>query len=230
MDADSEIITEINVLAANGDEAGDAAVLIRQEEEIHGNDVQAVSIDGAGFNGPLLRELQDAHGLNVDTYVPVREEPKSGLFTPQDFQEDKEKGIVTCPAGQTSTTHFYDAQKETTKYQFAASVCKVCPLLAKCMKQTPERHGRTVCKSDYQAEHQRARDKITTPQYAAVRREHPKVERKLGELMNCHGGRRARYRGKLKVLMQELMASTATNVKRLVRLLCAPTAPVAYIA
>jgi transposase len=56
MDADSEIITEINVLPGNGDEAADAVDLIRQEEEAHGNDVQALSIDGAGNNGPLLRE------------------------------------------------------------------------------------------------------------------------------------------------------------------------------
>lgn len=226
MDADSEIITEVNVLAANGDEAGDAALLIRQEEEAYGNDVQAASIDGVGFNGPVLRELQDPNGLNVDTYVPVPEASEAGLFTPQDFQEDQERGVVTCPAGQTSATRFHETQKQTTKYRFAADVCRACPLLAQCMKQTPQRHGRTVCKSDYQAEHQRAREKVTTPQYAAVRREHPKVERKLGEVMNRHGGRHARYRGCSKTLMQELMASMATNVKRLVRLLCAPGAPI----
>jgi len=82
--------------------------------------------------------------------------------------------------------------------------------------------GKTVRKNDYEVEYGRARQKATTPEYAEVRREHPKVERKLGELMNRHGGRRARYRGRWKVLIQELMACTATNVKRLVRLHCAP--------
>ncbi len=48
------------------------------------------------------------------------------------------------------------------------------------------------------------------------------MERKLGEIVNRHGGRRARSRGHPKVLMQELMAGIATNIKRLVRLLCAP--------
>lgn len=230
IDADSEIITEVNVLVANGDEAGDAPVLIRQEEQAHGNNVQAISIDGVGFNGPVLRELQDPQGLNVDTYVPVPEASESGLFTPQDFQEDKERGVVTCPAGQTSASRCHETEKQTTKYRFAASVCRACPLLAQCMKQTPGRYGRTVCKSDYQAEHQRARNKATTTQYAAVRREHPKVERKLGEVMNRHGGRRARYRGRWKVLLQELMACTATNLKRLVRLGCAPEQPVGCIA
>jgi transposase len=223
IDADSEIITQINVLPANGDEAADAVELIRQEEAAHGNDVQALSIDGAGFNGPLLRELQDPHDLHVDTYVPPPEETVSELFKPQDFQEDPERGVVTCPAGQTSKYRSRDEQKQTTKYHFDAIVCRACPLLARCMKETPRRRGRTVCKSDYLAEHERVRQKASTPEYAAVRREHPKVERKLGEVMNRHGGRRARYRGRWKVLTQELMACTATNVKRLVRLLCAPT-------
>ena len=80
--------------------------------------------------------------------------------------------------------------------------------------------GRTGRKTDYQTEYQRAREKALTPQYAEVRREHPKVERKLGEVMNRHGGRRARYRGRWKVLIQQLMACTATNVKRLVRSAC----------
>lgn len=226
MDADSEIITQINVLPAGGDEARDAPALLRLEEAAQGNDVQALSIDGVGFHGPVLRELQDPEGLNVDTYVPVPTESETARFTPQDFQEDTERGVVTCPAGQTSTSRHYDRQKETTKYTFAAATCAACPLRSGCMKNAPQKKGRTVCKSDYQAEHRRAREKATTPQYAEIRREHPKVERKLGEVMNRHGGRRARYRGKPKVLIQQLMACTATNVKRLVRLLCAPTAEI----
>lgn len=224
IDADSEIITAVNVLPAGGDEAADAVELIRQEEAAHGNDVQALSIDGAGFNGPVLRELEDPDGLNIDTYVPPPQETAGELFPPTAFVEDKERGVVTCPAGQTSTSRHHEQQKHTTKYRFAAATCRACPLLSSCMKQPPARHGRTVCKTDYQVEHQRVRDKAATPQYAAVRREHPKIERKLGEVMNRHSGRRARYRGGWKVLIQELMACLATNVKRLVRLGCAPLA------
>jgi transposase len=225
MDADSEIITEVNVLPANGDEAADAVDLIRQEEAAHGNDVEALSIDGVGFNGAVLRKLQDPDGLNVDTFVPPSKEPETERFTPQDFEEDAEQGVVTCPAGQTSKYRQRDNQKHTTVYRFDADVCRTCPLMANCLKGTPQKAlGRTVRKTDYQAEYQRARDKATTAPYAEVRGEHPKVERKLGEVMNRHGGRRARYRGRWKVLIQELMACAATNVKRLVRLGCAQDA------
>jgi hypothetical protein len=106
IDSDSEIITQINVLAANGDEAVDALTLIRMEEAAHGNDVQALSIDGAGYNGPVLRELEDPEDLNVATHVPV-----------------------------------------------PAETCRACPLVGSCMGKPSKRYGRTVCMSDYQAEH-----------------------------------------------------------------------------
>src|SRR5262249_35357836 len=44
MDADSQLITGVNVLPANGNEGADATQLIRQEEQAHGNDVQGLSI------------------------------------------------------------------------------------------------------------------------------------------------------------------------------------------
>lgn len=225
MDADSELITQVNVLPASGDEAADAVELVRREEAAHGNDVQALSMDGVGFNGPLLRRLENPDGLNIDTYVPVPE-ADAERFTPQDFKVDSERGSVTCPAGQTSKWQYHDRHKETTKYRFEAATCRTCPLLARCMKGQPKRYGRTVCKTDYQAEHDRARQKTTTQQYAEVRHEHRKVERKLGEVMNRHGGRRAQYWGLSKVLIQETMASLATNIMRMVRLGCAQTAEI----
>jgi IS5 family transposase len=225
LDPDSEIITELNVLPANGDEAVDTVDLIRQEEEAHGNDIEAVSIDGVGNNGPMLRELEDPNGLNVDTYVPPAKERATELFTPADFAEDVEQGSLTCPAGQTSQYRQRGNKNHTTVFRFAADDCRACPLMSSCIKQSPQKQfGRTVRKNDYQQEYQRLREKATTEKYAEIRREHPKVERKLGELMNRHGGRHARYRGSGKVLIQQLLAATATNVKRIVRLMCAPKA------
>jgi transposase len=229
MDADSELITQINVLAANGDEAADAVELVRREEEAHGNDVEMLSIDGAGFNGPVLRELEDPQGLAVNTIVPPPKETPTTTFTADDFVEDVEQGRVQCPAGKTSSYRQRDQRDHGWIHRFQRTTCEGCPLLGQCMSQTPRgKFGRTVRKNDYEPEYRRARQKATTEQYASVRAEHPKVERKLGEMLNRHGGRRARYWGTKKVLIQELMAGLATNVKRLVRLLCAPRAALGY--
>ena len=93
------------------------------------------------------------------------------------------------------------------------------------MKNPPRgNYGRKVRKNDYEPEYRRAREKAQTAAYQEIRAEHPLVERKLGELLNRHGGRRARYWGTAKILIQELMAGLATNVSQIVRWFCAPTA------
>jgi transposase len=225
VDADSEIVTQINVLPAGGNEAVDAVQLVRQEEEAHGNDIEALSMDGAGFHGPMLRELEDPEGLAVDTFVPPKKEVSSNVFTPNDFVADAERRTVTCPAGQTSRYRQRDSSDRGWMYRFPRTTCEGCPLISRCVTHAFRGpFGRTVTKSDYEAEYRRARQKAETSEYEQVRAEHPKVERKLGEILNRHDGRRAHYWGIDKVLIQELMAGVATNVQRMVRLLCARTA------
>jgi len=227
LDPDSRLFTELNLLPAGGNEAADAVSLIRQEEESHGNDVEALSMDGAGFNGPMLRELEDPDGLAVDTIVPPPKEPDSETFTADDFVTDAETGQVRCPAGQTSSHRERDDAKNGWVHHFPRKTCEACPLLGRCMKHPPRgSYGRKVRKNDYEPEYRRARQKVGTATYKEVRAKHPMIERKLGEMLNRHGGRRARYWGTPKILIQELMAALATNVKEMVRWLCAPTATV----
>lgn len=66
IDADSQFITALNVLPGHGPEAQDAVTLLEREEQAHGNDVQAVSMDGAGFHGAALRALTEPGGPQVE--------------------------------------------------------------------------------------------------------------------------------------------------------------------
>jgi hypothetical protein len=95
MDADSQIITALEVLDAGGDEAKDAVNLVTQEQSAHGNQIEQLSIDGAGFNGAMLRSLEDPDGLNVDVYTPPAAIPQSDLFPSSafEFTEDGEAVI-----------------------------------------------------------------------------------------------------------------------------------------
>ena len=86
------------------------------------------------------------------------------------------------------------------------------------MANPPKKTGRTVRKSDYEKEYQSTREKAKTPEYKAIKKEHPKIERKLSELVNCHGARRARYWGLAKVLCQQLWIAFTVNVKRIIKL------------
>lgn len=229
IDADSELITSVNVLPANGDEAADTAELVRQEEAAQGNNIEQLSIDSVGFQGPVLRELQDTAGLDLDVYVPPKQDKATASFPFEAFHENNEQGSLTCPAGATTTSRYRNRHDTAWVYHFSASTCRTCPLRTECLENPLAKSGRNVSVNDYRAEYDRARAKAATPAYEAVRREHPKVERKLGELVNRHGSRRGRARGRPKVLCQQLMAVTAANIKRIVRLLSAPNATPATV-
>ena len=228
IDADSNIITAVNVLPGNGAEAADAIELIQQEEAAHGNDVAALSIDGAGYNGPVLRELTDPNGLNLEVTVPPPKVPARATFGPERFSlQVLDNGVseLTCPNGQTTRQRYRNDKDTGDRYVFAASKCRQCPLREQCLEKPTRKGGRTVIKNDYEAEYQRVAAKATTAEYVQTRREHPQIERKLGEMARHQAARRARFRGLGKVLSQALLTALVVNVKRIVKLLSEVTKP-----
>lgn len=220
-DADSEIITAVNVLPANGDEGADAAALIAHEEQAHGNDVQAVSLDGAGFRGTVLRELTDPQRLNLEVITPPPPEPKWTVFSPEAFTLHAQREELTCPNGEKTRWRRYSRHENGWRFIFSAQQCAGCALRSLCLQQPEQQTGRSVLKNDYEAEYRRARAKAQTPEFARVRREHPKIERKLGEMVRWHRTRHARYWGLAKTMVQALLTAMVVNVKRIAHLLTA---------
>lgn len=221
MDADSEIITAVNVLPANGDDGANTAQLIAQEEQAHGNDVEAVSLDGAGYRGSVLQELTDPAGLHLEVFTPPTEAPPPAGFTAEQFTFTVVDGqrTLTCPAGASSRKSHRTSNDTGWEFRFREADCSACPLRNACLSN-PTAKRRNVTKNDYEAEYAAAKAKAKTPEYAAVRRRHPAIERKLAELVRRHDLRHARYRGRLRVLYQALVTSLVVNLKRMVRLLC----------
>jgi transposase len=220
-DADSEIITAVNVLPANGDEGADTATLIAHEEQTHANDVEAVSLDGAGFRGAVLRELTDPQGLNLEVITPPPPEPEWTVFSPEAFTLDAQRDELTCPNGEKTQQRTYSERANGWRFSFSAQQCAGCALRSQCLQKPGQRSGRTVLKNDYEAEYRRARAKAQTPEFARVRKEHPKIERKLGEMVRWHRTRHARYWGQAKIRVQALLTAMVVNVKRIAHLLAA---------
>jgi hypothetical protein len=220
MDPESELITSINALPGNGAEAADAVTLIEQEQAAQGNDVQGLSLDGIGYNGPVLRELTDPAGLNLDVTVPPPPSSPRTTFGPERFTLtiiDGDTGELTCPNGQTTRTRRRNDKDTGYRYTFRSKQCTGCPLRTECLENPDSGRGRSVDKNDYAAEYRRVEAKVSTPEYQQTRKLHAKVERKLGEVVRH--GRRARYRGRGKVLIQAVLTAIVVNVKRMVKLL-----------
>jgi transposase len=226
LDADSGLICALDVLPANGDEAVNAKNLIESEETAHGNNIESLSIDSIGYNGPALKALSDeADGPQLTVFVPPKPDWSAtpDLYQPGDFKLNQSGDELTCPNGETTTSRHRDAKDHGWVYYFKASQCNDCPLRSNCLK-ADKRGGRQVSKNDFQAQYQAAKERATTDEYKKIRKEHPAIERKLNELVRWHDGRRVRYRGRLRVKAQYLMLGIVVNCKRIVRLLTAATA------
>lgn len=215
IDADSELFTAIDVLPADGNETANTLNLLAQEQTAHGNVIEQISIDGAGFDGSLIRELESRQ---ITPFVPPKEISNGGRFTTTEFQFSEDGSHATCPAGHNSQYRQRDEARHSTSFRFAKEVCDACPLMQQCVSAN-QKHGRSVNLNDYEPEYALLRERRQTEEYAAVKKEHPKVERRLGELVNRLKGRRARYRGLSRVKIQKFIEGTVHNVKRMLRLL-----------
>jgi transposase len=226
LDADSGLICGIDALPANADEAANAQALIESEEASHGNDIESLSIDAVGYNGPALKALSDSpDGPQLTVYVPPKPDWSAtpDLYQPEDFKLNETGDELTCPNGETTTTRHRDAKHHGWVYYFKAGQCEACPLRTNCLK--PDKRGaRKVTKNDFQAQYKAAKERATTDEYKQIRKEHPAIERKLNELVRWHDGRRVRYRGRLRVKVQYLLLGVVVNCKRIVRLLAAAPA------
>lgn len=221
IDPESEMITSVAILPANAAEAANAKVLIETEEAAHGNDIAVLSIDGVGFNGPVLRALEQDLGVTV--YVPVPSEvPSTGVFEADAFILDATETVLTCPGGVQTSARYRNSKDTAWRYEFKHSQCQGCALQGVCVPKLPKSYGRRVYKNDYQAEYEAVRTRSQTDAYAAVRRLHPRIERKLSEIVRYHAGRWARYRGRERVAIEYVLRAMVVNIKRMVRLLAGP--------
>ena len=227
MDADSELICAVEVLPANGDEAANAKQLIASEEHAHGNDVTSLSIDRIGYRGDVLAELSDAaDGPQLTVYVPPIDwiPPAPELFQPDVFTLTDTSDEVRCPGGATTRLRERAKQRHGWRFRFAPAQCQPCPLRAQCL-QPNTRSGRSIIKNDYEAQYRAAQQRAQTVAYQEVRREHPRIERKLADVIRWHNGRRVRYRGRGRVKIQYLLTAVVVNCKRIVTLLSVPLQP-----
>lgn len=224
LDADSELITEVDTRPANQDEAANAQNLIEREEQAYGNDIAAISMDKIGFRGEILRKLKDPQGLGLEVYVPPQRwsSYETGYFTPDDFHLAEDGQLLICPAEEETRIRHRGKKDTGWQFSFKLSQCGPCLLLAKCLEKLPANCGRQVHKNDYEAEYRAARELAKTEAYTQVRKEHPKVERKFAEIMRFHDGRRTRYRGRWRVAIQYLLTAWVVNIKRMVKLLSPP--------
>jgi len=143
-------------------------------------------------------------------------------YGPERFTYLPESNSYRCPAGEQLHYVGLNVRNRVRAYIGSAKRCGACSQKAQCTRGRYKYLAIHV----HEAARQRARDLAHTPEFAQAQRQRKKVEALFAELKNQIGLRRLRLRRLKFVREQFLLAATAQNIKRLVRFLSPPTAPI----
>jgi Transposase DDE domain/Transposase domain (DUF772) len=191
--------------------ADGAGQTLHGPDEPHGGDEGGLNVfgDSAYADADTLDDLEAQGHTPWAKVAPVRN--RNGLFGKDQFGIDLNQQEVTCPAGNTTPIRANPDGGGTASF---GDLCTSCPLRDRC---TTSATGRTVTIHPREAtltEHRaRQADPAWKQRYRATR---PKVERKISHFVRrAWGGRKARTRGKARILTDVLTRAAVLNLARL---------------
>jgi transposase len=171
----------------------------------------------------LLKWLVDRQ---IAPHTPVWDKSvrTDGLFSRAEFSFDKERNVYTCPGGAKLTSTGNVDQGHIIYYRARLSDCSSCALKSRCTTGPVRKvsHDRDEDVREY------VRALANTEAFQRSRRERKKVEMRFAHLKRILRLDRLRLRGLNGAKDEVLLAATAQNLRRIVKLLC--RAPPAFAA
>jgi transposase len=216
-----EIITAVETTTGAVDEGHRLLALIEAHEDTTDRAVRTAIADSRyGSIGnlvecqksgirPHLKLLGDSH----------RGKGRSaGIYAEERFIYDPLTNTYRCPANQTMRARRLHPKRLSWEYITAKGTCRACKLRAFCTRSAS---GRTIHRHRDQELLDRAR-KIATSKAAVddLKRRQHLIERSFADAANCHGFKRARWRGLWKQAIQDLLIATVQNLRKLVSYFC----------
>jgi hypothetical protein len=201
-DLDSGMVRAVGITAANAPEASVTPAISEDlvPQQVH---LQELHIDRGYLSSEWVQQRSDELEIFCKAW-PVR---KSELFSKLAFSLDWERKIIRCPAEQEmpfvpgGVVHFPQEH------------CNACPLQAQCTK-SPK--GRSISIHPDEAFLAELRERQLTPAGRAALRERVAVEHTLAHIGHWQG-RRARYRGIRKNLLDLRRCAVIHNLHLLAR-------------
>lgn len=183
-------------------------------------DVQTVVTDrvyGTIDNYTYLRD----HG--VTPCIPHKNPANAnkGFFGRDRFEYDSQHDCYRCPAGQILHRLRSNDDVQSLIYSIDRSVCQACSLFDQCVKS--EITGRTVCRKAGTEHIEWADGCLSRSQRRhLMSRRRFRAEGSFADAANNHGFKRARWRGIVKMTIQNLMIAAVQNLRKLMRHLYRP--------
>ena len=179
--------------------------------------VATVEIYGdSSYGTAKFVEALEGAGAEANVKVQPPSAPE-GKFAKDAFDIDLTNNTVRCPAGMLVVIRSSTAGSDGLRLASFGVRCNNCELRSQC---TDGKQGRTIRVHPHEATLQRSRNRQRDPAWKArYRATRPKVERKIGHLMQRrHGGRRARVRGRSRISHDFALLGAAHNLRRLATL------------
>ena len=219
VDDGHEIITAVETTTGAVDEGHRLLDLIQAHEDVTEQWVETVIADsrygtthnliGCQVQGirphlAVLADTQQGAGRRDEIYPETM-----FLFQPQ-------TNTYLCPAGQRMHPRRCHPKRLSWEYVTAKGICLACHLRALC---TRSKSGRTIHRHRDQALLDEAKREATSAAAIAdLKRRQHLMERSFAAA-NCHGFKRARWRGLWKQAIQDLLIATIQNLRKLVKYL-----------
>jgi transposase len=223
MEEETGIITGVKTTPANATDGSQLQPMLKEQEKVHSIKPKELTADKAYDWGENLESLDSNQTIaNIALSKQVNHRNGAGYFTVDDFLYDPENIKLMCPAGHISTNCYneilynYQLNKPGYAFRFKPSLCNICSLKAKCVKN---KQGRRVYISYYEPYFRLARERLATEEGKRAYRNRYKIEQKIADLTRYCGLRRCRYRGLDRAHIHTLLATTVCNIKRMVKLL-----------
>jgi transposase len=215
VDAESQLITAVEVLAGNAPDSEGALELTGASEANSGLEVEETIGDCAYGDGNTRQAYADAGRKLV---AKVARRGSGDQISKDRFHIDLEEMTCKCPAGYTTRTLIrrgYRRGRGGRRYprqafHFDGATCTVCPLHSKCVKAKGAR-GRMVTLHPQERLLQEARALQDSPAFEEYSQKRQVVEHRVARLVQL-GIRQARHFGRTKTLFQVMMAATVANL------------------
>jgi transposase len=188
------------------------AMLERSRERV-GFAPKTLGADKSYGTGPFLAWLVKR---DVEPHIPVldRKRQTDGKITRDAFQYEAATDRYVCPQGHVMALMGVHEPTGVKQYKAPATACRDCPIKSSCTDGKQRAVTRLV--------HEEVREKVqalaTTEAFAESRRKRKKAEMLFAHLKRNLGLRRLRLRGLTGAAEEFLLAATAQNLRRLVKL------------
>ena len=228
IDTDHGIIVDVEATTAKrAQEVESTKSMIDRVEQRFGLKPKRLIGDTAYGTGTMLDWLVQTKHVEPHTPVWDKARRQDGTFARSDFTWEAEADRYICPAGKSLQRYRRNFKKQRTginkdntiRYRATKHDCDACEYKPRCCPNTPPRK---LLRTIYEPSRDVAREIAKTAAYKQSRKDRKKVEMLFAHLKRILKLDRLRLRGKSGARDEFLLAATAQNLRRMVKLLSQP--------